>query len=107
MCGVYCSINTKKPCFNQLKKCLDHRGPDSCDEYFHKNVYFFHSRLAIQDLTNGANQPFHHGNLSIIYNGEIYNHLELRKLTTTFQYKTKSDTETLLALYQKYGDRLS
>ncbi len=106
MCGVYCSINTKKPNLKKLKQVLDHRGPDSCYEYLHNNVYFFHSRLAIQDLTSGADQPFHHGNLSIIYNGEIYNHLELRKLTQTFKYSTNSDTETLIALYQKYDENM-
>ena len=106
MCGIYGSINNPIPVFSLLKKSLNHRGPDGCDYYNYKNIYLFHSRLAIQDLSENARQPFHYKHISIIYNGEIYNHLELRKICNGFDFTTSSDTELLLALYEKYNTRM-
>ena len=103
MCGLYGSINTNKPSFSLLDGLLKHRGPDGANEYSYKNVYLFHSRLAIQDLSKRAYQPFNFKHLSIIFNGEIYNHLELRERCKSFNFKTSSDTETLIALYLKYN----
>ena len=48
------------------------------DKYFCKNIYFFHSRLSIIDLKSRSNQPFKYQNLFMIFNGEIYNYLELK-----------------------------
>ena len=70
---------------------------------YSKNTYLFHSRLSIQDLSEKANQPFHYKHYTIIFNGEIYNHQELRKLCNGFNFQTESDTETLLALFEKYN----
>ena len=106
MCGFYGSINHSIPEFNRLKADLMHRGPDDCGEYKYENIYLFHSRLSIQDLSSNASQPFTHEHLTISYNGEIYNHLELRKLCEGFNFKTKSDTETLLAMYEKYDTKM-
>jgi asparagine synthase (glutamine-hydrolysing) len=106
MCGIYGSINNPIPQFRYLQKTLNHRGPDGADEYKYKNTYLFHSRLAIQDLSIKANQPFHYKHYTIIYNGEIYNHKELRKLCNGFDFQTESDTETLIALFEKYNNNL-
>ena len=103
MCGIYGSINNFKPDFNELKKLLNHRGPDGCGDYTYDNIYLYHSRLAIQDLSEKASQPFHYKHYTIIFNGEIYNHQELRKLCNGFNFQTESDTETLLALFEKYN----
>jgi len=64
------------------------------------------NRLAIIDLSSEANQPFFSQDKRyiIVFNGEIYNYIELRKeLEPTFSFKTNSDTEVLLAAYQKWG----
>jgi asparagine synthase (glutamine-hydrolysing) len=85
---------------------IPHRGPD-CESYYENNlVHFGHKRLSIIDLTDSANQPFIQGDYVIIYNGEVYNYIELReelkKLGSTF--KTNSDTEVVLNAYIKWGE---
>ena len=106
MCGIYGSINFHKPSFENLKNLLKHRGPDDADEFCYKNLYMFHSRLSIQDLSKSARQPFHYKEFCLAYNGEIYNHIELRKLCKDHHFITSSDTETLLVLYKKYGSKM-
>ena len=63
---------------------MKNRGPDSQNhlefKYNHRYFYFFHSRLSIIDLKNDSNQPFVKNNLLIIFNGEIYNYLELERI---------------------------
>ncbi len=80
-----------------------HRGPDDQAIYVDNTIALIHTRLAIQDVKNGQ-QPFHYEQYSIIFNGEIYNHLELRQLLPEFNFRTNSDTETLLYLYLKFGE---
>ncbi len=101
MCGIAGSVNLSLD-FDFLYSCLKHRGPDDVGLYRYKNVSLFHTRLAIQDI-KGGKQPFCLKDFIIIFNGEIYNHLELRKhYLKEFQFRTKSDTETLLYLYIKF-----
>ena len=101
MCGILGTINFL-PNHNNIKSLLFHRGPDEQTQYFDKNLYFFHYRLSIIDA-EGGKQPMHFGDrYTIIFNGEIYNHLELRK-KFNLDCKTNSDTETLLHLYNKIG----
>lgn len=104
MCGIAGSINFKLD-LEVLKQTLLHRGPDEQSIYEYENISLFHSRLSIQDITSG-HQPYHYENYSIIFNGEIYNHLELRKELKEFSFSTNSDTETLLKLYIKYKNRM-
>ncbi len=79
---------------------MSHRGPDaSCvKEYLFrdKKLYLAHNRLAIQDLDSKANQPMENDKFVIVFNGEIYNHFEIRKELDYKNFKTHSDTETLL-----------
>ena len=104
MCGIAGSINFKLNT-DILKQSLYHRGPDEQSIYEYENISLFHSRLSIQDLISGQ-QPYHFEDYTIIFNGEIYNHLELRKELKEFSFSTNSDTETLLKLYIKYRDRM-
>ncbi|MEO9021690.1 MAG: asparagine synthase (glutamine-hydrolyzing) [Ginsengibacter sp.] len=101
MCGLAGSINSEFS-YDNVIKTLGHRGPDEHAGYQYKNVNFFHLRLSILDIACGK-QPMHLGEkYTIIFNGEIYNHAEIRKqfnLTGT----TSSDTETLLLLYERFG----
>ena len=112
MCGLagYIGKNFKKFIFKTLN-LMKNRGPDfqkSLDyEYEDLNVHLLHSRLKIIDLKNVANQPFKIDNLSLIFNGEIYNFVELREnLKKGVKFKTKSDTEVLLRTYIKYGTKV-
>jgi asparagine synthase (glutamine-hydrolysing) len=84
-----------------------HRGPDATGKYFDGGcVALGHNRLAIIDLTEQSNQPFvdNTGRYSIVFNGEIYNYIELKTdLLNLYNFKTESDTEVLLAAFIVYG----
>jgi len=107
MCSILGYYNSKLS-LDQVKsqnKLMSHRGPDNTatKQYIfnNKKLYLSHNRLSIQDLSKNANQPMENDNLVIVFNGEIYNHLELRK-ECDYNFQTSSDTETLLALFNKY-----
>ena len=106
MCGIAGSLNMPKMTLDKVYSLMSHRGPNAKGilEEMTKGGFlqFFHARLSIQDLSKESNQPMNLEHLSIVFNGEIYNHMELRReLSCTF--KTHSDTETILALYLHYG----
>ena len=101
MCGIAGSINSNFS-YEEVIKQMGHRGPDEQNGYRDRNVNFFHLRLSILDIAGGK-QPMHLGNnYTIIFNGEIYNHLEVRK-QFNLTGSTSSDTETLLLLYSRFG----
>lgn len=87
---------------------LAHRGPDAKGFHVDRGVGLAHSRLAIIDLVNGA-QPMSNprGSVWMSFNGEIFNYLELRKslLAMGHRFRTESDTEVILHLYDRHGDR--
>ena len=102
MCGIAGSVNYPLS-YTAIDSVMHHRGPDGQDGYSDSNVDLFHLRLSIVDIQGGA-QPMHlDDRFTIIFNGEIYNHQEIRD-----QFKlsghTHSDTETLLLLYRKFGN---
>ena len=88
----------------KMSKKIRHRGPDWSGVYTNKNAILVHERLAIVDPISGK-QPLYSSDNKVILaiNGEIYNHEELRALTPNYPYKTKSDCEVILALYQEKG----
>lgn len=93
----------------RMRALLRHRGPDAQGEFHapEHNLFFGHQRLSILDLTGGA-QPMHSADArtTIVFNGEIYNHLELRQQLADLGhvFRTRnSDTETLLHGYQQWG----
>ena len=100
MCGIAGSINYKLD-IPQLTKDLWHRGPDEQDTFTTDKLQLHHHRLAILDIASGK-QPMKYKELTIIFNGQIYNHLEIRK-KYNLDCKTHSDTETILHAYAKLG----
>ncbi|MFT3682933.1 MAG: asparagine synthase (glutamine-hydrolyzing) [Ferruginibacter sp.] len=101
MCGIAGAVNFKLP-HQQVNSVMFHRGPDEQAGFTIDNIDFYHLRLSILDISGGK-QPMHLDNrYTIIFNGEIYNHQEVRK-KHNLNGKTSSDTETLLLLYQKLG----
>ncbi|MEO6838842.1 MAG: asparagine synthase (glutamine-hydrolyzing) [Ginsengibacter sp.] len=101
MCGIAGAINSNYS-YDSVNNSMGHRGPDEHSSYQHKNVDFFHLRLSILDIACGK-QPMHLGEkFTIIFNGEIYNHTEIRK-HFGLSGNTSSDTETLLLLYDRFG----
>ena len=106
MCAIAGIINFNPNIYESLKQSLIHRGPDSQDSFNFKNISLIHTRLSIQDIESG-NQPFTFNEFTIVYNGEIYNHLYLREnYLKDFNFTTLSDTETLLYLYIKYKEKM-
>ena len=105
MCGIVGSINTKwskDPLFS-----ITHRGPDYQDFINIKNVYLGHTRLSIQDLSSLGNQPMQSsdGRFTLVYNGEIYNHWQLREklIKKGYTFNSTSDTETLMYSWVEWG----
>lgn len=105
MCGIAGGVNIEAD-YKFLLNSLKHRGPDDWGKWESKNLFLFHTRLAIQDIKQGR-QPFEYKDFLIVFNGEIYNHLKLRKhYLQEFKFKTNCDTEALLYLYIKYKEKM-
>ena len=110
MCGIAGIINhDNKPVEkNQLvtmASYMQERGPDHTGYHINQGFGFTHTRLSIIDLNNLANQPFVKDDISLVFNGEIYNYLELRKelQQENTKFRTNSDTEVLLEGYRVWG----
>lgn len=111
MCGIagFVGSGTLEDLRRMTNKLI-HRGPDAEGLWNDQGIYLGHRRLSIVDLQDGQ-QPMwtNDGKLGIIFNGEIYNHLTLRRLLQAkgYQFKTNhSDTEVLLHGYQAWGTDL-
>ena len=116
MCGIAGFIGRRVIEETRIEETLDvmkNRGPDAQRfEYVsgnpkngELNVLFLHSRLSIIDLDERANQPFTIGDCTVVFNGEIYNYVELREELKQFglTFRTTSDTEVLLQAYLHFG----
>lgn len=112
MCGIAGFTRFNDPTGDEsslirMGDVIAHRGPDAHGEYIDDGVGLCHRRLSIIDLSAAGNQPMFSadGNLVIVFNGEIYNFLELREDLESrgYQFHTKTDTEVILALYQYEG----
>ena len=111
MCGIVCAFDIKSNSdevrSNVLKmaKKVRHRGPDWSGIYSNERAVLAHERLAIVDPTSGKQPIISDDGLKVIaVNGEIYNHLDLKKKhTPDYNFKTESDCEVILALYQEKG----
>jgi len=109
MCGICGQFEIDEPGFLQIPtvktmvNSLGHRGPDGCGLYVDDKAIMGHSRLSIIDPTNGA-QPMSNedGTLWIVFNGEIFNHIELRNELSKrgHDFRTLSDTEVILHLFE-------
>ncbi len=113
MCGIAGIVNrdrgrpADRAAVRAMMDAMAHRGPDDEGVYFDGPVGFGFKRLSIIDLSTG-NQPISNedGTVWIIFNGEIYNYLELRRdLLRNHTFRTQSDTEVVLHLYEELGER--
>lgn len=124
MCGIFAAIKIKETftpqdfhSFCQSCDVIAHRGPDdqTCTSYLRQNgewqennehfqVFFGHRRLAILGLEQASNQPFSRDHITLIFNGEVFNYLEIKKeYLSEYEFTTSSDTEVILRAYQKFG----
>src|SRR5512140_2046256 len=88
----------------RMAASLWHRGPDAQTALLLDGVALAHSRLAILDLSGGA-QPMRDpaSGVTLVYNGEVFDYLELRQQLEGYPFRTRSDTEVILAAYLRWG----
>ncbi len=112
MCGIAGIYNFKSQKIRDLTLSLElmnelqaHRGPDGEKIWTHsqEHVGFAHRRLSIIDLETGVQPMMDKSGNVLCFNGEIYNYLELKEELRGYPFKTRSDTEVILAAYQKWG----
>jgi asparagine synthase (glutamine-hydrolysing) len=106
MCGITGVLSpSQRQVIVPMTDAITHRGPDACGYYRDEHVALGNRRLSIIDLTTG-DQPIANeaGNLQLVCNGEIYNNPELRRqLSSRHQFRTRTDIEVILHLYEDYG----
>ena len=116
MCGLagYIGIKKKIPYNKEINKCklsLKRRGPDASGQYKkiinNKAILLIHTRLSIVDLNKESSQPFSDKSGTLIFNGMIYNYIELRKHLEKKgeKFRTTSDTEVLLKMLNHYNEK--
>lgn len=116
MCGIAGYFGYTPRTVEQVNGCLQsmkHRGPDAQSQYTHqtpdgKTIQLFHARLNIIDLDVRSNQPFRVGNKVMVYNGELYNYIELKNelIAAGVGFQTESDTEVLLKALHHFGEEV-
>lgn len=107
MCGI-CGIVGDKVSDNISRDMLDaihHRGPDDEGVFYLRAGFLGHKRLSILDLSEAGHQPMVYGSLTIVFNGEIYNYIELREALSDLGhvFTTGTDTEVILHAYGQWG----
>lgn len=112
MCGISLIVNKDRTITNEIEigsmsEKIIHRGPDDDGVFINENVAMSFRRLSVIDLSEAGHQPMisEQGNV-IIFNGEIFNYIELKKELAQlgFRFKSKTDTEVILAAYEHWGD---
>jgi len=114
MCGIAGIVNFDKPVekkrLSKMLSQINHRGPDQRGVYNKAHVSMGIQRLSIVDVITG-NQPIENedGSVAVVFNGEIYNYRQLTEnlIKKGHTFKTKSDTEVLVHLYEVYGEGMS
>lgn len=107
MCGIVGIVSenadSHRPTVERMKKAIGHRGPDGHGTTVFPNCILGHVRLSVIDIAGGT-QPMRSpsGSHAITFNGEIYNFIEL-KAALDYDFRSRSDTEVLLALYESHG----
>ncbi len=112
MCGIagmvdgHSSTDEKTTLIGRMLASIAHRGPEASSFFIESQICLGHNRLKIIDLSEEANQPFHYDDLVIVFNGEIYNYIELKESLKLagHQFRTSSDTEVLCAAYKEWGE---
>ena len=113
MCGIagilrHDGAPIDRDAIERMVAMLRHRGPDGEGVHLGPGVALGSTRLAILDLTSAANQPFRDddADLTLVFNGEIYNYVELRAELEArgHRFRSSGDTEVLLRAYEEWGE---
>jgi asparagine synthase (glutamine-hydrolysing) len=111
MCGIAGMIDPRfgreagETLLKRMLESIRHRGPDHSSVWVDPPVLLGHNRLSIIDLSERANQPMEFDGLVIVYEGEVYNYIEIREELERkgYRFRTASDTEVILAAYREWG----
>jgi len=109
MCGIYLTnIPFQEEEVKTKLEKIKYRGPDYTGVLKRDTITLGHLRLAILDLDQRSNQPFQYNNLTIVYNGEIYNFKDIREELEDlgYSFQTTSDTEVLIKGYDAWGEQI-
>lgn len=110
MCGIsgIAGTNWRPAQLEAMVAALAHRGPNGRGSYFDPDRLcgLGHNRLSIIDLSSAGSQPMadRSGALRLVFNGEIYNYLELQQELSDYPFASRSDSETILAAYERWGE---
>lgn len=113
MCGIVGFTNSIDNSNEVIKKMMDrirHRGPDAEGKYVDGDIALGHRRLSIIDISSQGDQPIFNedGSLVIVFNGEIYNYMEIREklVQSGHSFSTNTDTEVLIHGYEEFGEKI-
>ncbi len=108
MCGINGFNFENSKLIEKMNRILTHRGPDSHDKYVDSKMSLGHNRLSIIDLSKAGNQPMPNEDESIwiVYNGEVYNFKELKQSIKKHKFRSETDTEVIVHLYEEYGKEM-
>ncbi len=111
MCGILAGfgpgiIDSKHKGLYEALYSLKHRGPDNISHFSDEQIFLGHTRLSIIDTGVLANQPFIYEDLVMIYNGEVFNYIELRQILQKdgYSFESQSDTEVVIKAFHRYGE---
>lgn len=107
MCAINGITRNDRNIVDAMNAATVHRGPDGTRVWEGKGVTLGFNRLAIIDLSEKAMQPMHDpsGRFTIVFNGEVYNFLELKKELSEYPFVSEGDTEVVLAAFLKWGEQ--
>jgi asparagine synthase (glutamine-hydrolysing) len=105
MCGIVGFNNKNSEILENMLKSIHHRGPDDSGKYESEKFSLGHVRLSILDLSSSGHQPMIYQDLVMVFNGEVYNFVEIREQLIEFGYTfdSNSDSEVILKAYHKWG----
>ncbi len=107
MCGISGFDWDDRKLIKEMSDCIAHRGPDAFGYYTDRNISLGHRRLAIIDLSpRGKNPLFNEdGDVCIVFNGEIYNYLEIKEKLKSHKFYSRTDTEVIVHAYEEFGEK--
>lgn len=113
MCGIVGftnNINNSNEVIGRMMDKIKHRGPDAEGKYVDRDIALGHRRLSIIDISSQGDQPIFNedGSMVIVFNGEIYNYMDIKKklIDAGHIFSTNTDTEVLIHGYEQYGEKL-
>ena len=102
MCAIHGYCWQDEKLIGEMLCKAHHRGPDGQGTFFNDDISLGHNLLSITDTPSQSKQPWEYKDIVLVFNGEIYNHMDLRK-SLDYKFETETDTETLAVGLEKKG----